>query len=45
MAYKEIKLPKGAAKGLYQALTAANNGNAPDRKQSPAKKPAPKKGK
>jgi hypothetical protein len=34
--YKEIKFPKGAAKGLYEALTAANDMNAPDRKKKPA---------
>ena len=45
MAYKEIKLPKGAAKALAEGWTRANDGNALGKKKAPAKKPAPKKGK
>lgn len=46
--YKELQIPKGAAKAFVEALTAQNDGNAPARKRKPGtakKKPAPKKGK
>ena len=36
--YKEPKFPKGAAKAIYEGLTAANSGNAPTKKKTPAKK-------
>ena len=36
--YKEIKLPKGAGKAFFEAMTAANDGNAPDKKKTTAKK-------
>ena len=37
--YKEIKLPKGAGKAFFEAMTAANDGNAPNnKKKTTAKK-------
>ena len=42
--YKELQIPKGAAKAFAEALTKQNDGNAPARRKAPAKrKQAPKK--
>lgn len=42
--YKELQIPKGAAKAFAEALTKQNDGNAPARRKAPAKKKqAPKK--
>lgn len=44
--YKELQIPKGAAKAFAAALAEQNDRNAPGRKKPPVKKkPAPKKGK
>lgn len=44
--YKELQIPKGAARAFMEALTKQNDGNAPGRKKSTTtKKPATKKGK
>lgn len=36
--YKELQIPKGAAKAFAEALAAQNDGNAPARRKAPAKK-------
>ena len=51
MAYKEVKLDKAGSKALYDAMVNANDATerlakaakAEARKQTPVKKPAPKK--
>ena len=41
--FKEPKIPKGAAKAFFEAMTAMNDGNAPTRRKAPTKKKAPAK--